>query len=206
MLFRRNDLRSYMTPEDEAPVEHAVMPPFQPERAAGTTRFLVGRHGIPIDQLLGPLPADETTLIMTAGHWSLHEMIDYVSSLIGPADMWLTTWGITAEPLKSLLRIQEQGRMRNLTMLFDSRVRTQCPQAYQLALGATKARIYYGKNHSKMAVLRNEQHAVLISTSANLTQNPRVESYVVITHRTLADRAIDIIEQVITRAEPFEAP
>lgn len=205
MLLRIGDLRNYTTPDaadDDVPPDRP--PLFHAVSAEGAGRVLVGRHGVDLLELIGELAPESTTWIPTAGQWSLHEMIDHLVRRLGPCHIWLTSWGITAEPLKAILRMEEEGRFLGPpTFLFDSRVRTQCPQAYQVAL-ASKARIYYGKNHSKVVVMRNAQGAIAISTSANLTQNPRFENYVIDTHRSVANAMVEVIEQFIQRADPFE--
>jgi hypothetical protein len=204
MLFDRSHLRKYVQEEDNP--DHLA--PLPPVGTAGACSFLVGRHGVDLSQLIPELQKDHTYFIDSIGHWSLHEMLAYVLHLIGPSDLYISTWGITAEPLKEVLRLLEQGTIRDMHCFFDSRVKTQCPQAYQLLLHAKadrKVRVHLGKNHSKNLVLINETHAVLISASANLTVNHRIESYVVCTWRHIALSKRDVIMLIMDGGQPFEA-
>jgi len=134
----------------------------------------------------------------------MHQMVRHVVDLIGPCDAWLTSWGISQEPLNEILEMHRVGRIRSLRCLFDSRIREECPQAHQLTL-LSNAIVRLGKNHSKVVILMNSSHAITISASANLTNNPRMESYVMMTHRHIANEASSMIDQVIEGAQPFNA-
>lgn len=204
MLLGRDHLRKYVMRSDDP--EHIA--PLPVATAAGATEYRVGRHGVDLAALFPDFAPDTTYLVDSIGHWSLHELIAYCLSRIGPADMWLTSWGITAEPLKVIISLLETGAIRDLSCLFDSRVKLQCPQAYQLLVAqeqGRKLRVHLGKNHSKTVVLLNDSHAVTIVTSANLTINPRIEGYVVLTHRHVAISKRDVIDLVMSGAQPFDA-
>lgn len=170
--------------------------------AASSAQLSIGKHGVKLKQLLPSLAPDHTYLAITRGACSFHQMIEHVVGLIGPCDVWITSWGISQEPLNSILQLHRAGSIRRLRCLFDSRIREECPQAYQLTL-LSNADIKLGKNHSKIAVMLNADASVVISASANLTNNPRMESYVLITHRSTVIDASSLIDQVMADAQPF---
>lgn len=172
--------------------------------AEGGASQVIGRHGVKLRELLPDLLPDHSYFAFTRGAWSLHQMVEHVAKLIGPADVWLTSWGISQEPLNHILQMHRDGAIRQLRCLFDSRIRQECPQAYQLTL-LSSATVKLGKNHSKVVVLMNERAAVVIAASANLTTNPRMESYVLLTHRHIAEGAAQLIDQVMADAQPFDA-
>lgn len=204
MLLGRDHLRKYEMRSDDT--EHIA--PLPVHGAAGPVEYRVGRHGVDLAALFPSFSEDTTYLVDSIGHWSLHELIAFCLARIGPADMWLTSWGITAEPLKVILSLMESGAIQDLSCLFDSRVKLQCPQAYQLLLSQAQGRrlrVHLGKNHSKTVVLLNEAHSITIVTSANLTINPRIEGYVLMTHRSVAISKRDVVDLVISGAQPFDA-
>lgn len=54
-----------------------------------------------------------------------------------------------------------------------------------------------------VTVLINDAWAVGISASANLTRNPRIESYVISSHRAIAEFYRDTIVAELNEANPF---
>ena len=135
-------------------------------------------------------------------------MLQFLLSRIGPAKVWVTSWGITQEPLNQILQLLDTSPpvIQSLNALFDSRVKLQCPQAFQLLLGRSdRVRVRLAKNHSKLLVLINEQWAITVCSSANLTQNERLEYYVIATDRALAIHNRDWIQLELDQSLPFDA-
>lgn len=203
MLLPRSAVKRFVPPDKEG----AMVPLMeQPPSKDGTASFRVGKHGVDLAQLLPEIKPDHTYPIITNGHWSLHEMIAYLAQHTGPAAVHMTTWGITAEPLKSLLRIQEQGSITSVHCFFDSRIRKQCPEAYQLlqqAVNSGRIAVSLGKTHAKIVVLIGPRASYAICTSANLTNNPRVEAYILLTYADVAASFRSVIEQLIAGGNPF---
>jgi hypothetical protein len=93
-----------------------------------------------------------------------------------------------------------------LNALFDSRVKLQCPQAFQLLIGRTdRVKVRLARNHSKLLVLLTDTWGITVASSANLTQNERLEYYVISTDRALALHNRDWIGLELDDSQPFEA-
>lgn len=201
MLFEISDLKQ--------PEETPVGPP--PIRIAPLSdelpvKFVDVPSNADLAKLLTELPVATHIQLITVGQWSLHEMIAHLLHLTGPADCWITSWGISAKPIQSVLEHVRQNRIRQMKMLFDHRVRLQCPQAFQLLLQLTKeskVQVSLTKIHAKVIVLKNDQHQVSVFTSANLTMNPRIESYELTSSLETADHNIAWIERVRAGEKPF---
>lgn len=203
-LLRRSELRSF---EEDDRLHHGL-PPQQAIGAAGDATFLVGRRGADLKSLLPVLLPNHTYDIITDGHWSLHQMLAYLLNITGPATLWLTSWGLTAEPLQSILDMVRSGQITHLNMLLDIRVKLQSAQAYQvLRTMAEEANVntWLTKIHAKINVIHNADHEIRVLTSANLTNNPRIESYNISTHPSLAIQNRTWIDLIMQGAQPFEA-
>lgn len=121
----------------------------------------------------------------TAGSWSLHDMIALICEKIGISRLYLTTWTITEEPMRVLFRLIDQGLISDLNCLFDYRIEKRKAEAFQLAK-VNASNIKLTKVHAKVAVLINDDWAVTITGSANLTKNPRIEAGTISTLRETA--------------------
>lgn len=197
-LIKSSDLRTYAQEGGEP--AHRTVP------AAGVTganAFLVGRRGVDLAELLPELQIDTTYHLPSRGDWSLHELLTYLLQLTGPAGVHLVSWGITENPLRQVLNMLQAGTITELHALFDSRVKLQCPNAYQLAM-ASGCRLRLAKCHAKLMVLTNDAWGITVSTSANLTVNERLEYYVISTHRQVADFNRNWLDLELDDAQPFE--
>ena len=197
MLFDVAELQR-VAEEPAAPVEH-----IHGHRVAGDVRFMVGKRGADLHELIGEIRQNEHIHIPSLAAWSMHDMLAYLLHKTGPADVWLTTWTITEEPVRLILALQDEKKMRFRGGLLHDRVPSMNPKAYELA--AANLRIQLAKVHAKVLVLMNDDWGVTVSGSANFTNNPRIEKYVVCTHRSEAEFERDWIEQCIDRANPFAA-
>lgn len=171
---------------------------------AGAGACIVGRQGVDLAKLLPELQPDKHYHIPSRANWSLHEMLGYLLGKTGPAKVWVTSWGITQGPLDKVMGMQRDGRIQELSVLFDKRVKLQCPQAHQLLL-AGNAKVRLTKNHSKLIVIRNDHWGITVITSANLTRNVRLEYYVVCTQPLIADWNIGWLDLEMQGAQPFAA-
>jgi len=134
---------------------------------------------------------------VSEGEWSLHDTISHVIDEIGPCDLWVATWSISEDAVRQLVRMRMDGRVRKFLMLADWRVRQRRPEAAGL-VKSNSDKVRVGNCHAKAAVCANEKFNVSIVTSANLTNNPRTEVYVVTEdekiaafHRTWIEHGID---------------
>jgi hypothetical protein len=203
MLFQREHLRASATPDEK----HQRLPANPIIGTGGQAAFLVGKRGADLAQLIPELPPFWSGDIITDGHWSLHELIGYLMRHTGSAEVWLTSWGISTEPLQAILDMVRGGLITKLNLILNHRVVQGAPQAYQLLRALhddARVSISLAKIHAKLVVIHNELHELRIVTSANLTNNPRIENYNISTHREHALSTRAILDLVMQGAQPFK--
>jgi hypothetical protein len=102
MLFSRSDIRIESEPQGASQPTGASVP--------GEVRFALGRKRADLDALIGDLRPDEHIHIPSLGSWSMHDVLAFLLRITGPADVWITSWTITEEPVRLLLEHpQPQG-------------------------------------------------------------------------------------------------
>lgn len=170
-------------------------------RAVGTSRHIIGRKRATLQELIGPLNPDEHVHIPSMGSWSMHDMLDHILEQTGPADVWFTSWTITERPMRLVVDLLERGVIRSCRALLSERVEAMNPAALQLTRGNLQVRLL--KLHAKSIVVLNDAWGVTVGGSANFTRNPRIEKYIVSTHRDIAEAERTWIDQVFDGAEPF---
>lgn len=203
-------MRTFAVPNDDAARTMPALIPGIAEPASCT--YHVGRYGVDLKAVLPELHVDHCHDVPTVGHWSLHDMIGYLLTISGPATVWLATWGFSAEPLKAMLKLLRAGTITELNLLLSDRVKLQCPQAYQLLQSAmneadikARIRVRLEKTHVKMVVITNTDWSITVDTSANLTDNPRLEKYLIRTHHAAAVFNTGWMDLVMQGGKPFEA-
>lgn len=111
----------------------------------------------------------------TEGRFSLHNLIEYVLRVTGAGNVLIATWAMTEAPLRSLMRMKKEGLILGLECLLEHKVPGHNPKSYSFA-SQIFDEIWLGKCHAKVVVIENEDWSVVITTSANLTRNRRIES------------------------------
>lgn len=189
-LFYSTDISIPREPDPEQnrsmSIEHKIM-----SSVANTKKDLSAK--------LGPIEMGSSYHIVSNAEWSLHDVLALLLEKTGPADVWITTWAISENPVREILQLLDAGLIRALNCLFDSRIKSQCPDAYQLIKGNFK-RIGLTDIHAKQLVIINDSWAISVSSSANMTNKRRIEKYVICCDRAAADFDREWIEKGIENA------
>lgn len=136
---------------------------------------------------------DENHIIagVSKGAWNNHDFLFYWLNRLGPAKVYLTTWAISEIAMRNLVQFMTDGLIIDLFALFDYRNTSRKPA--ELAFIENNAsRIKLAKCHAKMLVIYTPIPVVLTG-SANMTRNPRLENITVYFGGAAADFHRDII-------------
>ncbi|RNI27651.1 hypothetical protein EFA69_16160 [Rufibacter immobilis] len=207
MLFRKSELRAGMSipgkePGQEEETDQAVKG--RATRSRGRKKDSIRGVGLKqLRQVIGELQQGEIIPFATGGQWSNHDLLEFILERTGPADVYITTWSLTEEPVRAILDFTEKGLIRSLTCLFDYRIQARNPKVFQL-IDSVIERKKLTKIHAKVTVICNEEWAVSIISSANFTKNPRIEAGVILTDTETAAFNIDWIEEEILNEQPLK--
>jgi hypothetical protein len=196
-LFKLSDLTPPPAPEQAPGPDLAkTMQPRVRRQKLGPASFAMCPSRPVLKKAIGELEPGSCYVYLTGGKWSNHHLLQYLLEKTGPADVVLTTWTITEEPVRVMGRLLQEGTIRSLTMLTDDRIRSRCAQAWQL-MQTLPATVHLSKCHAKVTVVTNEQHGFLVVSSQNFTNNPRIESGTIFYDQDMARFAqAGILEEV----------
>lgn len=153
-----------------------------------------------LEEILPPYAKDQVITFLSDDSWSLHVLAGHYLQHTGPADIYLSSWTITEDPVRSLLRWKELGLIRSMNCLLDYRIKTLSAKPFQL-LQSIVTRQAFTKIHAKVFCIRNHSHHVAIVGSANLSRNRRKEAGVIFTDSRSVDFHINWIKQVLDESE-----
>jgi hypothetical protein len=119
-------------------------------------------------------------------NWSLHDVLERLLELTGPAHVCLTSWAISEGPARKIANLLKDGKILSLHCLFDHRVTRYCPAAMQLVQGQM-GKIKLTGIHAKILVIENENWGISVTSTANATNKRRIEKYVITCDREVAE-------------------
>lgn len=126
----------------------------------------------------------------TAGKWHRHQLIAECLSYTGPADLYLSSWSMSEDPVRSIYMLRKKGLIRRAELVISERLNERTPEVMQYAWNVFD-RIAMQKLHSKVTVLIGDKASLCIVGSDNLTRNPKDESGVIDCHREAVDWRLD---------------
>lgn len=139
-----------------------------------------------LEDLLPDLQEEMMYHFVTMGKFSAHEVLLYVLSKAGPCEVWLCTWKISETPARMLVKALQVGRITKLHCLLEKRMTIKSPNALQLMQHAA-THVKLDSVHAKVAVVVGAGFCAAISTSANMSENKRIEVGYVCTQREVVE-------------------
>lgn len=165
--------------------------------------FVICKSPDKLKLLLESLQPGKQTFYVSDGDWSMNDLVMELLKKYQPAEVYITTYALRELPVRQLILAQERHEIFSLKMLVDVRAQIRTPEVFQLAkLNATQ--IFLTSIHAKVTVIRSLAGCVSIVSSANWTQNPRIEAGVITLDNDVADFHINWIQKVMDNAEIFE--
>lgn len=135
---------------------------------------------------LGKLEENKSYHFDTGTSWNLHDLIVYLIRQIGPCNFYFSTYAIKEYQSRLFANMKTEGLIKELHCLLDYRTGVHDAEAIQL-LEENSTSIGFMRTHSKLSVLINETHAIVITGSANLTTNTTADTGVITCVRHIAE-------------------
>lgn len=110
----------------------------------------------------------------------LADLIEWVLSQTGPAEIIISTFSTGEEFLRRMDRLKQSGIVRSCSMFCDLRAARKTVALYQFIKSVFDA-VYLCENHSKVVLISNDAWNVAIVTSQNQTRGDRYEAGIIST-------------------------
>ena len=115
---------------------------------------------------------------LTFGQFSLIDLIQAALEITGPADVVISTWSAGFYDVDAAKRFRDDGLLRSIRFVMDAAsMKTGQASVHDVAglFGADAIRSTW--THAKFALIRNDDWAVVITSSMNLNLNARCEQF-----------------------------
>lgn len=115
---------------------------------------------------------------LTVGQFSLVDLLYALIDHIGPCRLDLSTWSAATADVADMVALIGDGRVQSMRMVLDLSLVHRKPEvAKSITERFGRHSIRVTSNHAKFALLSNDAWAVVLKTSMNLNQNPRMEDF-----------------------------
>lgn len=141
--------------------------------------------------------------VLTFGQFSIMDAVEAVLDTTGPADVAISTWTAAAADLTRTAEHLKDSRIRSLRLVVDRSFLTRQPtyaaRCVELfgddALRTTRV-------HAKFVLIQNDEWNVVMRTSMNLNENPRLEYLQVVDDRELHDWYRSVVDEIFSEEPP----
>lgn len=155
-------------------------------------------------QAIGDIESGVDIFTISAGQFSLIDIITHCLAQIGPARLTLATWTLGSNETAYLHRLMQEGQIISIRLLLDSSYPSRQRAYYHAAchsFGIDAIRLT--ACHAKIAMLRNDRFDLVIHGSQNCNEARRLEQVHLIDDSALADYVQQHIDAYFN--EPAEA-
>lgn len=168
-----------------------------------TADNIISAESNSLKEIIGIISTGKAICYVTKGRWSAHDLLAHILTMTGPSDVWFTSWSMTPKPIEDVIMMVKDGKIRNLSIVLDRRVRTTAPETVALA-NFHGVKVRFSDIHAKLIVVNGPSMAVTVITSQNMTKNRRVESGVIFADRDISGFYKNVIEKLMEDGESFE--
>jgi hypothetical protein len=148
-------------------------------------------------QTIGTLSPGCAFTALTKGQFSKLDLLRAVLDQTGPAHVLICTWTAAGREIANAKYLLDTERILSLRMLIDRSFLTRqsaYPKALIEAFGEEAVRVT--KTHAKLFIVRNSAWSVVVTTSMNLTKNPRLEHFTLMDSPEIARSLVQVFDQL----------
>lgn len=115
-------------------------------------------------------------------------------------EMYLATWTISKQNIKRLKEAIESGKLKELTLVFSSTLKGANPALYASLVGALKqfdnVKLKEINSHAKTFSVTNGKDFITVTGSANWSENPRIENFLILNDKNLFEHHKDWMSEL----------
>jgi hypothetical protein len=169
----------------------------------GKSKLAIGKRYQNCKDVISEIEKGDTIHYASMGEWSMHDLLEVILDTTGPADVYIATWSMSTPGIEAITRLINAGKINKIFGIFDWRIKIRAAESMQLAKHNFST-ICLTNCHAKVTVIENEKWKVSVVTSANYTNNPRIETGVITEGENVSDFHKNWMMETILKSDPFE--
>lgn len=155
--------------------------------------------------MIGPIMKGVDVFGLTAGQFSFIDILVHVLQQIGPAHLVISTWTAAGASIRKAEHLAKRRDILSMRWIVDRSFQTRQPKLCQLLQdiwGADAVRT--GRMHAKFMAAWNAEYHVVVRTSMNLNQNPRIEDFTITEDERLCNFVRGLVDNMFGSVTPEE--
>ncbi len=156
-----------------------------------------------LQEEIGPIKPLIIKPYWSNGKWSTHELLSYLLSITGPAELFISTFSIGEIAITTLYNLFKEKQIIKLDMLIDYTAKKHRLELLNFATNMG-AHIKIDSNHSKVILLKNDSWNIVVVGSGNMTPNPRYEAGVIFTYADTYNQYHKTLSEVFKNANEWK--
>ena len=149
-----------------------------------------------ISDILKPL-ADKPSQAYLSNAIQVADILEWIFSQVGIAEVWQTSFSISEEFLRRLYFICKANKVSRINLVLDHKATNKTLKLWAFITQVIE-RTYLADNHSKILLVKSESgDTVSVVTSQNLTRGNRAESEVISTDPTIFNNLFEQVNDLI---------
>lgn len=138
-----------------------------------------------IMDIINQVKAGHCVHYFTYGAWSLFELLIAATEITGPANIYLSTYAMNETSARAFAKLKDDRIVNEMYCIIDDRAEVRSAASLQLLRSLCNSWAMV-RCHAKVTVLEGVKYSVVISGSANYTENKRLESGMIIADKAAA--------------------
>lgn len=156
-------------------------------------------------EAIGLIEKDSDCFILTFGQFSLIDALIAILGQTGPASVDIATWTAADADLTKVGNLMEAMSITRLRMVLDRSFYNRQPgYCHRMRDIFGDECIRFVRSHAKFLVIRNEIFNIVVRTSMNLNNNPRLENIEISESEGFAEFFGSIVDSIFTEIAPGE--
>lgn len=152
---------------------------------------------------IGKIEKDTDTFILTYGQFSLIDALLSILDQIGPSHVTVCTWTAAHAHLERSSELMGTADILSFKMIVDQSFKARQPGYYAKMVelfGVDCIRVI--KTHAKFITIKNDKFNIVVRTSMNLNENPRLENIEISENKSFYYFFEKIVKDIFEEVKP----
>jgi len=154
---------------------------------------------------IGDIKKGEDTFILTYGQFSLIDALIVILHQTGEADVVISTWTAAHAHLDKAKELMTDANIRSLKLIVDRSFKTRQPAYFKQMIDTFgEESIRETVTHAKFMIITNDNWNIVVRTSMNLNENPRLENIEISESEEFTAFFQTLTEEMFREIKPME--
>ena len=156
-------------------------------------------------QAIGKIEKNTDTFCLTFGQFSLIDALEVILKQTGKAHVVVSSWTAAQAHLARAKEMMARLDVESFRMIIDRSFKTRQPDYYKFLLEHLGVECIRQINtHAKFLVIHNDNFNIVVRTSMNFNENPRLENIEISENKNFTDFFLSLTDEIFKEVQQNE--